>query len=130
MRPKYVRRQGNYAAGDGGGEGGGTTGEGQELSVWIRAGVTVSRLLDGRGAACALCRKCGRGKKKQVRGDTLAYVQTACVHVRVGVCTACCAFESLSQDVVVPTIYADQGRNNIFVCEGGMTSSGRAGVAA
>lgn len=58
MRPKYVRRQDLYS-GDGGGEG-------QELGVWIRAGVVISRLFEGKGAVCALCRKCRRTKKGKV----------------------------------------------------------------
>lgn len=77
MRPKYVRRQdllsGDYAAGEGG-EGG----EGQELGMWIRVGVAISRLLEGKGAVCALCRKCRMTKKGKV-----------CGHARANVCLVC-----------------------------------------
>ncbi|CAM9325405.1 unnamed protein product, partial [Ectocarpus sp. 12 AP-2014] len=65
VRPKYVRKQqGDYAAagaaGDVGREGGAG---GQEVGVWITAGVALSRFLDGKGSLGVLCRKCRRRKK-------------------------------------------------------------------
>lgn len=77
VRPKYVRRQdllsGDYVAGERG-----ESGDGQELGVWTRAGVAISRLLEGKGAVFALCRKCRKTKKGQVREDGRAKCKQVC----------------------------------------------------
>lgn len=60
MRPKYVRRQHREGFGGGGGE---------ELSLWVRVGVVISRLISRAGAPCSLCGRGGRKGGVTVRGS-------------------------------------------------------------
>lgn len=53
VRPKYVRPAASWEGGDGG-----------QLGFWVKLGVSVSRLMSGEGAACALCRRFRRRKKR------------------------------------------------------------------